>query len=632
MKRLSDNEIKDLAINIVKEEVSAYKDATFFITDKVAFSMRELIKRLRKNYWGIYDKPYDPTTNRKKFWAPYTQLVVNAVVRNSDMDSKDGRFRAASRKGITTAKKLRGFFRDWAHHNYWGETINDTNLGLGIDGTQVWKTLTYYEKGKKVVKVINVDLLNIFIDPTAPSIQEATRVTERSLMTPAAMRKMDWMDTNDLKTSTSLHRLDVDSLNSFKGNALVDVYEMWGEIPEYLITGKKKKKGNETIEGRIVISGIETGDLRVHKIERNTNKDRYGNIIKPYEEVRFIKIPGRWYGLGPAEMVMYIQEYINQILNNRLKKNNAAALGLFKVKDNVGINQKVLSGLVSQGVIKVKNMDDIANFPIEEAGPGSYRDEEIMKQWGFEITATHDVARGQSPQASSSATAVAIENANAQTGATMNKETMGLFWQRWFNRHFMPHVAEMIKQQGFARIYQDFEDIAADRERVVSKLVMDEMERMYNEEGKIPTEQELQMAMQKVTRQLQEEGDLLVEVNEKLITDGVEAYFSPTAEDIDASLAVQNLIQMMQIVPEAQKDMAAEAMELMGLNVPPSLLNSNAQMMNNVAGISAPGGTPAAQDPRNGVELLANANSLRNGASAKPGGITTQRTGALPSA
>lgn len=619
MKNPSNEEIKDLAVKIVKDEVDAYKEATFFVTDKVAFDMRELVKRLRKNFWGVYDKPLDPTTNKKKFWAPYTQLVVNAIVRNSDMDTKDGRFRASSRKGIPTAKKLRGFFRDWAHHNYWGETINDTNLGLGIDGTQVWKTIPYYDRGKKHLKVVNVDLLNFYIDPTAPSIQEAERVTERALMSPNAIKQMDWMDTENLKTSTSLHRLDVDSMNSFRGAALVDVYEMWGLIPEWLITGKRKKNTG-MVEGRIVVSGIETGDIRLHKIERNTSKDRYGNIIKPYEEVRFIKIPGRWYGLGPAEMVMYIQEYINQIMNNRLKKNTAAALGLFKVKDNVGINQKVLSGLVSQGVIKVKNMDDIANFPIEEAGPGSYKDEEIMKQWGFEITSTQDVSRGSSSAASTSATAIAIENNNAQTGSTLNKETMGLFWQRWFNRHFLPHTAEMIKQQGFARIFADFDDIANDRERVVAQLAMEQLEEMYAK-GIVPGEQEVQAAMQRAVQQLQEEGDLLVEVTDKLMLDGVEAYFSPTSEDIDASLAVQNLIQMMQIVPDAQKEMAAEAMDLMGLNVPPSLLKSTPAAV----------GTAMSQSGADPAQLVAGANTNQNGPSTRPGGITTQRTGAVPS-
>lgn len=622
MKRLSNEEISNLAVQIVKDEVASYKDAHFFVTDKVAFSMRELVKKLRKNFWGVYDKPNDPVTGKRKFWAPYTQLVVNAVVRNSDMDTKDGRFRATSRKGINTAKKLRGFFRDWAHHNFWGETVNDTNLGLGIDGTQVWKTIVYKVNGKKHLKIYNVDILNLFLDPTSPSIQEAYRVTERSLMTPSAMRKMDWMNLDNLKTKNTLHRIDSDALHTFKGGEYVDVYEMWGAIPEYLITGRRMKKGNKEVEGRIVVSGIETGDVRLHKVERNTQKDRYGNIIKPYEDVRFIKIPGRWYGLGPAEMVLYIQEYINQILNNRLKKNTAAALGLFKVKDNVGINQKVLSGLVSQGVIKVKNMDDIANFPIEEAGAGSYRDEEIMKQWGFEITATHDVARGQSPQASASATAVAIENNNAQTGATMNRETMGLFWQRWFNRHFLPHVAEMIRDQGFARIYADFDDISADRERVIAQLAMEELDRMYNEQGIVPSEQEVQIVLEKAARQLQEEGDLLVEVNEKLITEGTEAYFSPTNEDIDASLAVQNLIQMMQIVPDAQKDMAAEAMDLMGLNVPPSLLNSNAQAV----------GSARAQLNQDPTQLLAEANTNQNGPSTRPGGITTQRGTPVPSA
>lgn len=606
---LNNDEITAEAIAFVKNEVGKYKDAHFFVTEKVAFDMRALIKRVRKNYWGVYDIPNDPITGKPKFWAPYTQLVVNAVWRGRDMDTKDGRFRAKQgRSGIIAAKQYRGWWRDWAHYNNFGETVNDTGLSLGIDGTAVWKTTSYKDKGKTKIKISQVDLLNCYLDPTSPSIQDAPSFTERALLSVPEIQSMDWMNTDDLKPTSNLHRSDSDLIHSFENKVYVDVYECWGLAPKRLITGKKSDK--ELVDVHIVVSGLE-GSPVLHLVEMNDIKDKDGNIIKPYEEVRFIKVPGRWYGLGPAEMVLYIQEYINQILNNRLKKNTAAVLGLFKVKNNSGINQKVLSGLMSQGVIKVNNENDITNFEVKEAGQGSYQDEAMMKQWGFEITATQDISRGATMPSSASATASALQAQNAQTGATLDQENVGLFWQRWFNRHVLPHVPKMIKEQGVARLYADFEDIAADRERVVAHLAMEELDRAFQETGMVPSEQEVQQAMADAMRRLQEEGDMLVD-STQIDDHNVEAYFYASNEDIDAQLTVANLIQMMQIIPDAQRELAAEAMDLMGLNVPSSLLNARPTV----------NGTPATPNVASGAQQLTAAKTMSNGTDSSPRGAT----------
>jgi hypothetical protein len=59
---MSKKDIEDAAAALVKREKNQWEDATVFVTDRVAFQMRNLIRILRKNYWGIFDEQIDPTT------------------------------------------------------------------------------------------------------------------------------------------------------------------------------------------------------------------------------------------------------------------------------------------------------------------------------------------------------------------------------------------------------------------------------------------------------------------------------------------------------------------------------------------------------------------------------------------
>jgi hypothetical protein len=169
---------------------------------------------------------------------------------------------------------------------------------------------------------------------------------------------------------------DLFSIEAGSTSRYVDVYEMWGKIPVRLMDGSDSE---EEIDGHIVVSGLDGANPVLHLVEKNTNKDANGECIKPYEEARYMKVPWSFYGVSPAMAVMDIQEWMNTIVNLRINKNTVAQLGLFKVRTGSNINTESLTRLVSNGVIKVTNMDDLDNFQIPEAGPGSYRDEETTK-------------------------------------------------------------------------------------------------------------------------------------------------------------------------------------------------------------------------------------------------------------
>ena len=184
------SDIQARAVGIVRGEKQRWEVATAFVTDRVSFKMRQLIRICRKNYYGIFDVPIDQYTNLEKTWYPLTEINVEAVLKNIDLDQKDINFRSLTPDGYGITDITRSAVKHKLSSIYFGQKLDDFERALCIDGTAVWKT--YEEQGKLIVK--QVDLLNIYIDPTTPSIQEAYRFTERSLMFPEEIQAMKgWM-------------------------------------------------------------------------------------------------------------------------------------------------------------------------------------------------------------------------------------------------------------------------------------------------------------------------------------------------------------------------------------------------------------------------------------------------------
>ena len=229
MKKLNNDEIENEAIQIVRSEVEKYEEALFFINENVAFSMRPLIRKLRKNYWGLFEKDKkDKVSQKDNIWVPLTRLIVDAVRKNADVDSRDNNIVAKRGKKFGIVAIIRGFLRDWSERTYFGEVLNTSILTLCIDGTTVWKTQKVRRNGKWYIDRNDVDVLNCYIDPTAKSIQEAYRFTERSLMTPEDVKSMEWINNEEVVGSRNLHPTETDLLQTYDTGEYVDVYEMWG--------------------------------------------------------------------------------------------------------------------------------------------------------------------------------------------------------------------------------------------------------------------------------------------------------------------------------------------------------------------------------------------------------------------
>jgi len=557
-KPITDPEIERQVFALVEDEKSQWEDCLAFVTDKVAFDIRNLIRTLRKNYYGIFDEEHDQATGAKKTWIPLTESTVESIVKNIDLDTKDINFRAKKFKAIGLTAFLRNAVKAKLDQMYFGEYLDDLARTMAIDGTAVWKTYVTNEDGKKTVRIQLVDLLNFYIDPTAENIQKASAVIERALLGVGEIKSMTgWKNTEDLKPSVNLSRNDPRIGMVEKTEKLVDVYERWGLMSESLITGKEKDKDN-LIEGHIVVSGIDGKDRRVHLVERNTNKDSTGRIIKPYEEIRYKKVPGRWHGRGPAEALLMLQLWLNTVVNIRITRAKVSQLGLFKIRKGANITPQMLSKLPVNGAIVVNQMEDIQQFVVQEASQASYADENTIQNWSERVTSAFESVTGESLPASTPATNAVLQSRIAQSQFVMIKEQIGMFLQRWLKRHYLPKLGVVLSKDEILAIEGSTEEIEEMDDKIVNKLLFDDLTDMQSRNVFANPAQVVSKKKQ-LKDKIKSRGERFVKLIAKPETSDYEVQVYVTNEEIDKGVLVQNLISVLQTIPN-----------IPGININPS--------------------------------------------------------------
>ena len=561
------------AISLVTSEYNAWKDATAFVTTKIAFNVRVLIETLRKNYYGIFDEPNDPATGHKKIWIPLTESVVDSIVKNIDLDTKDINLRAKRPNAVGLTSFVRSVVKNELEEMSFGDLLDESERFLCTDGTFVWKTYLVSNGKKKEIKVKRVDLLNFFIDPTASSVQEATTI-ERAVMTVNELKSMDgWENTEDI-VGGNVSRNDA-NLSGMQGSAvskgdLIEVFERWGLMSKSYITGNDKD--TDLIDGHIVVSGTNGTIGRVHLIEENTNEDGEGNVVKPYEECWYMKALNRWHGRGPAEKIMMLQIYLNTIMNIRVTRSRVSQLGIFKIKKGSGITPQMLSKLAANGAISVTQQDDIEQMVIQEASQASYQDEQNISSWAGRVTSAFESVTGEQLPSNTPATNAVIQNRMAQSQFVMVRKGVGLFLQRWLKRHYLPKLAETINKGDIVRMTGEVEEMRNFDNLVANGMIKKSVDEMMAQ-GQLPNPNKVLQEKERIKARMAVSGpERFIEIMKSPDMTEYDVAIDITNEEIDKGVLVQNLMQAMSIagtIPDSGIDISAiisQVFDIMGLD------------------------------------------------------------------
>jgi len=431
----SPSDIEQEAIKILRNEEAEWREGHAYLTDKILFKTRNIIKRARKNYFSTFDVERDPITNRKKIFLPLTRDMVETTVKNIDLDVKDVLVKAKNSNSYGIAALATYILRNALHQLRFGQILNRIIRKTCVEGVSVLKTMKTGKKSEPY-KFSLVENLNFYTDPSANFLKESSGNLERHWMSIDELKSFPWKNIEYAAGTTSVERIA--DLQAIKTQVpYVEVWERWGKMPAYLVTGKPEDK-KRYIEGTIIISNLK-GEPIVHLIAENKTGKR------PYTEFRTKTYDGRWLGIGLGEDLDQLQSSINETFNIRLNSARTKQLGIWKYRKGAGIKPHEIRQLYANMGIGVTRMDDLEELRTEDIKPSSYRDTEEAYLWAQRMTGAWEMSRGEQLPRVQPATTAVLQERGAKSGFNLQQEELGFALSAFFEEAFAPAIFNSLK-------------------------------------------------------------------------------------------------------------------------------------------------------------------------------------------
>lgn len=540
-KQYTPNTYKLEALNTINNLKKQWDDASVYVTEKDQYLMRKVIDQARRYYNGVFEKPYDEVTGEKKVWVPMTETAVEQVRKSIDLDTKDILILPGTPSAVGITPLVRSSILQVMKKVEFGQLLNDIGLGVARDGTAVVKTWVDINPitKKRYIRSELVDVLNMWVDPSAKSLQ-STSVIHRDGYTEFDMQAYDgvWDNLDSVEYTTNLQKI-YNVFNVRHGTQMPETYvwEYWGKIKKSWIT-ERSSDDNVWINGQIVASGV-NGASVIHYIAKNKREDGR----HPFEEARYRKINGRWYGRGIPEMLFNLQEYVNTIINIRKANNLVLQNGIFLIRKGRGITPEMLSSITAGGGLQVTDVDnDIKQLPVQDFRQSSYTDEDRTLLAADRVTGAFDIGRGEVGRASASATATLTRDRNIRDTFVQVQEEIGFFIERLIVNHYIPLIKEVMTSKDYIKVTGDADVLTMIDDQIVKNRLSKFIQNNIEKTGFYPEPQEIQTFITKQASKLSQDGkQRFVQYFREIFDEEVDVEVHVTDEKFNRIVAAQQL-------------------------------------------------------------------------------------------
>lgn len=168
-----------------------------------------------------------------------------------------------------------------------------------------------------------------------------------------------------------------------------ELYEYWGPVPELWMFPEKRNGADPQAKYRMVPGWIWVVDKQwVVRKQLNPFRD----ALPPYIRGHYIRVPGQWYGIGAAELMIGLQIELNELRNTRVDQTNISLNKILAVlKDKVPAGEwnrlKSAPGAIwlFEGINDVRQAVQTIEYP--PAGQDAFLNSNEIKQQIQEVTA-----------------------------------------------------------------------------------------------------------------------------------------------------------------------------------------------------------------------------------------------------
>lgn len=442
------------------------------------FSQYQTIKKVHLYFNGHYEKgDYEEINGvmRKKVFHNLSNWRCEIATKMIDMDVKDFILVSNKVESDWSVFLLEKELKVWLKKNEMGQILNEISRLLPVYGTVILqKTAT----GAKIV-----DLRYLYVDQAAASLEDASYINIRHLLSHKDMRKMGkkgWEDVNqaiELFSGKYAQGYDLGGVNQssngsnlyYEGSSiqktqaqsapLVEVWERYGEVPLSWFTDKESDS-NEYVLAKYVVAGVDQAVKNDEGVVIGEDgivlyKEQIDEL--PFEEVHYNRTEGRFLGIGIVESLFENQRRMNEVKNQESRANELASIQLFQTPDDT-IASNIMTDLNNGDIIKSKN--GITPIATEARNlVGMQKTALDIEEHSNNLTFSRDVISGENPPASATLGAVQLQTQQTTAVFDYKKENIGLFVGCFIKELVFPQIEKELNKEHILRIAGSFDEI-----------------------------------------------------------------------------------------------------------------------------------------------------------------------------
>jgi hypothetical protein len=454
---------------------SNFENGYVSISPGVSYYLLDLIETNNRLRNAKFSDEYYPDGTKKLFFN-VARIMSYSIYKNTDMDIKDIKLHPLTDYTMKIAPLLRPVIHAYLKLEDFGEDMNYYRQEMIDMGHIIVKEV----EGESVP----VNLLNIIRPPHIMDLQQGGLI-EKLYYTWDDMlaHKKDWEKHWD-KIEELKQKMDAEQQLNFI------VYEWW-TTDEFKI-GRKTKftKGcikylNREIERPsdeksasnwqpfIELERFATpysqkirSKKKIDRLQREgfIEKGKNEMPIFPYEEQRFLTIPGRWLGLGIYELTNGMMEYYNENMNEKRRYDQLAHKGILVHKqsstgEQKTLTQEFLSNLDTGAILQVENDEDLTRLNMGSLVNDFLGSGDKIFELARQITGVTAQGTGEEIPSATTATIGMINQETAKSTYDIVNEQQDLFLRRLFEKFKIKSMLRDLTSKEFVEITGDPKDL-----------------------------------------------------------------------------------------------------------------------------------------------------------------------------
>ncbi|MFA6295522.1 MAG: hypothetical protein WC666_03845 [Candidatus Paceibacterota bacterium] len=541
--------------------IDQYQEGIVQITPQVSYSLRKVIENNVRLMNGQFEEPYYDDGTRKLFYN-IGYIMASTIYKNTDLDTKDIGIRSLT----PTSMELIGLYRAAVKANMknlgYDQFMNDSRWELINQGHVISKEV----KGEsKLLNLQNIIRPAYSEDIQKDGIMECTLLTWDDML----QHKEDWADNWDM-IEELYGRMQSDGIFYFK------VYEWW-KMDKFMVNGKEQltKGCVKYIDSTLLTNTLKNeqpstwqADYELERFATVTTRPIYDKIKKknlkkqgylindeepifPYEEQHFIKIRGRWMGMGVYELMAGVQEQYNEIMNTKRRYDELNHKGIIVHKqpsfgEQRTLTQEFIENLSTGAVIDVSGDEDLQRLDMGNLTIDFLTSADKVFEFARQLTGITAQGTGETLPSSTPATIGVINQQNSKTTFDVLIEQQGIYFKNVFENFKLKQIIEHMDAQEWTSIMGSPEDLNELEELFIENLAYERISAAVMR-GEYVKDEEVDMLVEAIRMERQKQGgNRFAEIKKQMVKNiPVSVEFYITNESFDKNIKVQNMLQML---------------------------------------------------------------------------------------